>query len=124
MVECNLAKVEVGGSNPLSRSILSFTSSGGKGWRMKLNIKALSLTVAIVWGGSILLVGLGNLMVNTYGVAFLEVAASIYPGYQAASSLGDVIVGTLYGLVDGLLGGLIIGWVYNRLVPESSVSAA
>ena len=91
---------------------------------MKLNIKALSLTIAIVWGGGILLVGLGNLMANTYGVAFLEVVASIYPGYQAASSLGDVIVGTLYGLVDGLIGGLLIGWVYNRLVPASSVSAA
>ncbi len=91
---------------------------------MKLNIKALSLTVAIVWGGSILLVGLGNLMVNTYGVAFLEVAASIYPGYQAASSLGDVIVGTLYGLVDGFIGGLIIGWLYNLFVPKSSVPSA
>ena len=91
---------------------------------MKLNIKALSLTVAIVWGGSILLIGLGNLMANTYGVAFLEVAASIYPGYQAASSFGDVIVGTIYGLVDGLIGGLLIGWVYNKLVPASSVSAA
>ena len=89
---------------------------------MKINIKALSLTVAIVWGGSILLVGLGNLMANTYGVAFLEVVASIYPGYQAASSLGDVIVGTLYGLVDGFIGGLLIGWVYNRLVPESSIA--
>ncbi len=91
---------------------------------MKINIKALSLTIAIVWGGGILLVGLGNLMANTYGVAFLEVVASIYPGYQAASSFGDVIVGTLYGLVDGLIGGLIIGWVYNRLLPETSVSSA
>ena len=91
---------------------------------MKLNIKALSLTVAIVWGGSILLIGLGNLMANTYGGAFLEVVASIYPGYQAATSFGVVIVGTIYGLVDGLIGGLIMGWVYNKLVPESSVSSA
>ena len=91
---------------------------------MKINIKALSLTIAIVWGGGILLVGLGNLMANAYGVAFLEVVASIYPGYQAASSLGDVIVGTLYGLVDGLIGGLLIGWVYNRLLPTTSVSSA
>ena len=29
---------------------------------MKINIKALSLTIAIVWGGSILLIGLANLI--------------------------------------------------------------
>jgi len=91
---------------------------------MKINIKALSLTVAIVWGGSILLIGLANLIWTSYGVAFLEVAASIYPGYRGGSSFGQVIVGTLYGLVDGFIGGLIIGWLYNLFVPESSVPSA
>jgi len=91
---------------------------------MKINIKALSLTVAFVWGGSILLIGLANLIWTTFGVAFLEVAASIYPGYQAASSFWQVIVGTLYGLVDGFIGGLIIGWLYNLFVPKSSVPSA
>ncbi len=91
---------------------------------MKINIKALSLTVAIVWGGSILLIGLANLIWPTYGVAFLEVIASIYPGYQAASSFGEVLVGTLYGLVDGFVGGLITGWLYNLFIPKSSVPAA
>ncbi len=83
---------------------------------MKINIKALSLTVAIVWGGSILLIGLANLI--GYGAAFLEVASSIYPGYRGPSSFGQVIVGTLYGVVDGFVGGLIIGWLYNLFVPR------
>ncbi len=87
---------------------------------MRMDIKALSLTVAIVWGGSILLIGLANLIWTTYGVAFLEVAASIYPGYRGSSSFGQVIVGTLYGLVDGFIGGLIIGGLYNLFVPKSS----
>ncbi len=91
---------------------------------MKINIKALSLTVAIVWGGSILLIGLANLIWTTYGVAFLEIAASIYPGYRGPSSFGQVIVGTLYGLVDGFIGGLIIGWLYNLFIPKSSVPSA
>ena len=56
---------------------------------MRMDIKALSLTVAIVWGGSILLIGLANLIWTTYGVAFLEVAASIYPGYRGGSSFGQ-----------------------------------
>ena len=55
---------------------------------MRMDIKALALTVAIVWGGSILLIGLANLIWTTYGVAFLEVAASIYPGYRGGSSFG------------------------------------
>jgi len=88
---------------------------------MRIDIKALSLTVAIVWGGSILLIGLANLMWTSYGVAFLEVAASIYPGYRGSSSLGQVIVGSLYGLVDGFMGGLILGWIYNLFVPKGSV---
>ncbi len=91
---------------------------------MKINIKALSLTVAIVWGGSILLIGLANLIWIGYGVAFLDVAASIYPGYRGPSSFGQVIVGTLYGVVDGFVGGLIIGWLYNLFIPKSSVPAA
>jgi len=90
---------------------------------MRMDIKALSLTVALVWGGSILLIGLANLIWTTYGVAFLEVAASIYPGYRGDSSFGQVIVGTLYGLVDGFIGGLIIGWLYNLFIPKSSVTS-
>ena len=85
---------------------------------MKLSIKAVSLTVAIFWGGSILLVGLANLIWPGYGVAFLEVVASIYPGYHASPSLGGVIVGTLYGLVDGFIGGLIVAWLYNLFVQK------
>jgi len=55
-------------------------------------------------------------------VAFLEIASSIYPGYRGPSSFGQVIVGTLYGVVDGFVGGLIIGWLYNLFIPKSSVA--
>jgi hypothetical protein len=88
---------------------------------MKLNLKALSLTCAIVWGGLMLLMGLANLIWPTYGKAFLEVVASIYPGYQAVPSFGEVIVGTVYAAVDGCIGGLVVGWLYNLLAARSSV---
>lgn len=88
---------------------------------MKLNLKALSLTCAIVWGGLMLLMGLANLIWPTYGKAFLEVVASIYPGYHAVPSFGEVIVGTLYAVVDGCIGGLVVGWLYNLLAIRSSV---
>jgi hypothetical protein len=83
---------------------------------MKINVKALGFTIGLLWGGLVLLVGLGNLAFSGYGSAFLNVVASIYPGYQATPSVGDVLVGTLYALADGFIGGLIAGWIYNLFV--------
>jgi hypothetical protein len=82
---------------------------------MSLNIKALALTAAVVWGGSLFLTGLANLVVPSYGLAWLELAAAIYPGYHGPAGPGSVLLVTLYGLVDGAAGGAIIGWLYNRV---------
>ena len=82
---------------------------------MRFNISALSLTIGLFWGGSVLLVGLASLAWPGYGRAFLELAASIYPGYRAGASIGQVVIGTLYGLVDGAIGGAVFGWLYNWL---------
>jgi hypothetical protein len=90
---------------------------------MQVNVKALGFTVALLWGGAVLLVGMGNLAVPGYGSAFLEVVASIYPGYQATPSVGEVIVGGLYALADGFIGGLIAGWLYNLFVGRVSTAA-
>ena len=83
---------------------------------MKLNIGALAAAVGLFWGGSILLVGVSNLIWTGYGSAFLQLAASIYPGYSGTASFGQVIIGTLYGLVDGAIGGAIFAWLYNLLL--------
>jgi hypothetical protein len=80
---------------------------------MKLNVTALSLAAGLIWGGAILLVGIINLIWSGYGKAFLDLAASIYPGFHPGSGLGSVILGTLYGLLDGAIGGALIGWFYN-----------
>ena len=89
---------------------------------MKVKIKALGFTAALLWGGAVFLVGLGNLASSGYGSAFLEIVASIYPGYHAVPSFGNVIVGTLYALADGFIGGLIAGWLYNLFVGRVSTS--
>jgi len=82
---------------------------------MKLDIKAMSITVGLIWGVlAMFLVGVANLMWPAYGRAFLEVMASIYPGYTATASFGQVILGTLYGLVDGAIAGAVFAWLYNR----------
>lgn len=80
---------------------------------MKLDIKGMAITLGLVWGAAVLLVGIANLIWPNYGRAFLELVASIYPGYTAGASAGQLIVGTLYGLVDGAVGGAVIAWLYN-----------
>ena len=82
---------------------------------MKLNLKALAVSLAILWGLGVFLVGLANLIWPGYAAVFLNLLASVYPGYHAAGSFGDLIVGTLYAILDGALGGLIFGWLYNSL---------
>lgn len=87
---------------------------------MKLSVKAAAFAGAIMTAGTVLLTGICNLAFPPYGDAFLRVMASIYPGFQAAGSFGDVIIGTLYALVDGAVGGLILAWLYNMCVPKSA----
>lgn len=80
---------------------------------MKLSIRALVIVSSLLWGGGVLLVGLVNLASPSYGVAFLQMASSVYPGFHAAGTVGDVLVGTIYAVVDGAICGLLFGWLYN-----------
>lgn len=87
---------------------------------MQLNVKAMALTGAIIWGGAVLLVCLANWILPGYGGTFLKLVASIYPGYYGTQSFGQVLVGTLYALVDGAIGGLVFGWLYNLFAGRGS----
>ena len=90
---------------------------------MKFNVTALALTTGLVWGAAILIVGSANVVWPGYGHVFLELAASVYPGYHPGAAFGSVITGTLYGLVDGAVAGAVFGWLYNllsRQVPGAS----
>ena len=90
---------------------------------MRLNVRALALTAAIVWGAAILLTGLTNMASAAYGYEFLQVIASLYPGYQGTASIGQVIMGTVYGVVDAAIAGAIFAWLYNLLGGRASTAA-
>ncbi len=82
---------------------------------MRLNVKAMAISVALCWGIlAMFLVGLGNLIWPGYGQGFLDLMASLYPGYKATAGFGQVIVGTLYGMLDGAICGALFAWLYNR----------
>lgn len=80
---------------------------------MKLNLKAFAMAGAGIWAACVFMVGLAHLIWPGYGGAFLDLASSIYPGFHPANGFGAVIVGTLYALLDGWIGGAAIAWLYN-----------
>jgi hypothetical protein len=81
---------------------------------MNLNPRAMALAFGLLAGGMLLVVGLINMMSAGYGQAFLDLMASLYPGYDADGTLVDVIIGTGYGLVDWAIAGWLLAWLYNR----------
>ena len=91
---------------------------------MTLNVTALALTIGLAWGAAMLVVAAANLIWPGYGRAFLDVVASVYPGYHPASGIGSVITGALYGLVDGAVGGAVLGWLYNQFAQLGHSSGA
>lgn len=78
-----------------------------------LQVRALALAAALLWGGGFFLVGVVNLAAPGYGIAYLDLGASLYPGYAGPGGLGSVLVVTLYGLLDGAIAGAIFAWIYN-----------
>ena len=91
---------------------------------MKLDVKAVAISLGLIWGVlAIFLVGLENMIWAGYGQAFLDLTASLYPGYKATASFGRVIVGMLYGLVNGAIAGALFAWIYNRLAAADSKKA-
>jgi hypothetical protein len=80
---------------------------------MKLDVRAFSLTCALVWG-------LGLFALTWWIIAFEGYSAeptfigSIYRGYTI-TPMGSVI-GLIWALPDGFIGGAIFSWLYNRLV--------
>lgn len=87
---------------------------------MRLSVRALAISFALLWGGCIFCVGIVNLAAACYGGNFLQMMSSVYPGFRNSRTFLDVLVGTGYGLVDGGLGGLFFGWLYNAFTKGST----
>ena len=86
---------------------------------MKLDVRAFALACGLLWGACILLL--------TWWVILLDGPSSaptflgrVYRGYEM-TPLGSII-GLVWALVDGAIGGAILAWLYNTL--RGSKSAA
>lgn len=87
---------------------------------MKLNVKAFALALGLIWG-------VGLFLLTWWIIAFEgstgepTLIGMVYRGYTI-SPLGSVI-GLVWGLPDGLIGGAIFAWLYNLLVGMLSSAA-
>lgn len=84
--------------------------------KMKLNIKAMSLTMGIILGLSIFLL--------TWWVILFDGSSTdpnmisiLYRGYSF-SPFGSII-GLLWGFADGAIGGACIAWIYNTFASKN-----
>lgn len=76
----------------------------------KLSPVALGLSLGIIWGLSVLCMGLMAYF-YTYGKPFVDAMATLYLGYEP--SIKGSIIGGVIGFVDAFIMGLLIGWLYN-----------
>lgn len=83
---------------------------------MKLNVKAVALASGLIWG-------LGLFTLTWWIIAFegqtgeQTIIGMVYRGYNI-SAMGSII-GLIWGFVDGLIGGFIFAWLYNRFARKN-----
>jgi hypothetical protein len=91
-------------------------------WEDEMKRKAMTWSLGILWGACMLFVGLTNMRTASYGSEFLRMMSSVYPGFHDSRTLGDVIVGTIYGFVDGAILGFVLSslyrWIGGPGIPE------
>ena len=86
---------------------------------MKLNVKAFALTCSLFWGFALFLITWWIILTSgaTGETTFI---GRVYLGYNI-SPLGSVI-GLIWALLDGFVGGAIFAWLYN-LIAKPAPSA-
>jgi len=88
---------------------------------MRLNVRASAASMALIWGVlGMFLTGLAHIFWTGYGQAFLNLMASVYPGFHATPSFRNLILGLVYGLLDGAVFGALFAWLYNCLAAGMS----
>jgi len=83
-----------------------------------MRLKAITGASAILWGACMFIVGLVHLRFPSYGADFLQMMSSLYPGFHASRGFWDVLIGTIYGFVDGAIFGFVFGSLYRWASPR------
>ncbi|KTC86885.1 bacteriophage holin [Legionella brunensis] len=78
--------------------------------KCKLSPVALGLSLGVLWGLSVLILGL-IATYYSYGKPFVASMGALYIGYEP-TVLGSLL-GGLIAFIDSFIGGFLIAWLYN-----------
>jgi len=84
---------------------------------MKIDIKAFALTCGLVWG-------LGLFCLTWWLIAFdgatgeITMIGRLYRGFSISPA--GSIIGLAWAFADGLVGGAVFAWLYNRLLGKKT----
>ena len=81
--------------------------------RATLGVISFGLAVGISWALGVFLLGLAAGLFD-WGVPVVAILSSLYIGYSP-SFVGS-IAGAVWGFVDGVVFGVLIAWLYNKLL--------
>ena len=70
---------------------------------MKFNIAAAAIAGGLGFAIALGSAGVLNMLVEGYGSAFLDMMASVYPGYKASGTAGDLVIGCFYAATEGII---------------------
>lgn len=77
----------------------------------RLDSRAFGLACGLCWAGGVF--ALGIMARFGWGRRWERLLADVYRGYNETSS--GLVVGALWAFTDGLSGGYVLAWLYNRL---------
>lgn len=86
---------------------------------MRINIKAFALACGLVWGA-------GVAMLTWWIMAFQGASSDptwlglVYRGYSL--TLTGSLIGAVWAFFDGLAGGAVFAWVYDKLLSRSQAA--
>ena len=84
---------------------------------MKLDVRAFAITCSLIWGFGLFFLTWWIIMLDgPTGEATL--IGRLYRGYTI-SPMGSVI-GLLWALADGFVGGATFAWLYNRIAGRAA----
>jgi hypothetical protein len=84
---------------------------------MKLDVRAFAITCSLVWGFGLFFLTWWVIMFDG-PTGEVTLIGRLYRGYSI-SPMGSVI-GLVWALLDGFVGGAVFAWLYNRLAGGSA----
>ena len=78
----------------------------------KLDVKAMGLTLGIIWSAATIIMGVTSMFFD-YGRGFVHAIGALYIGYE--STIVGTLIGGVWAFIDAGIFGLILAWLYNKL---------